>query len=548
MRANIRDKTYEAVLPAIEKGVDDAVSAVRDNKEGSFWGLIKSMIFKFAEMLGFEKTLAKWLGSPIPEKDEQKAVASQVADTVSNTLTDPEFKYTNKQEFEAGLSTRIQDNLKANRENTPSFSDEQFAEIANKAARSASDKLSEMGHFAEDGSVKGQNMYLSPVDAVAKQKVTESLEGLKDDEKKSLAMLAGTKEFGASQIDALSNVLGPKMAELEGRKDALKASGSDAYTTVAGEIRTSLINNKGYLNDAGSMNMDDNRLTILADQVSKSFVRDQLGVTAAPAQAFIAESEKRKQELITGTVKEEIKAKVQDTITQQTAKGVYENWQDSFWTASAYPSEKRVLNAYYEQDKNDPIKYNRNDKPADGNLATAEEALFQFAARKEKGLSTKQRDRISTLVSETVAEVINDDGAKEAFTNRDTAAKMLQDRLQVKLQQDPELDKLGIPLATIEENLGKEKGSLGKEIASGFAEVIRDNKKGAFDQISAAQSALYDSKMVVSRGTATGERVASGQNITGGEQADRENTNRRANVAANNNAGRDTDSVGLTPN
>lgn len=323
IRENIRAKTYESALPAIEKGVDDAVSNVRDNKEGGFWGFLKSMIFKFAEMLGFEKTLAKWFGSPIPEKEEQKAVAAQVSDTVSQTLTDPKFEYKNKQEFEERLSAKIKGDLVANRTDTnmASFSDDQFGEIASKAAKSASDKLSEMGHFGDDGSVKSKSMYLSPIDAVAKQKVKDSLENLPDVDKKNLAMLSGTKEFGETQIDVLSNVIGPKMAELEGRKEDLKARGNLAYSQVSGEIRAALIRNKTYINTAGGMNMDDNRLTILADQISTSFVKDPngLGVTEAPLQEFTVASAARKRNLIRGTVQSEL----DKSLSQISADGIY---------------------------------------------------------------------------------------------------------------------------------------------------------------------------------------------------------------------------------
>ncbi|MFO0388758.1 MAG: hypothetical protein ACK502_03445 [Alphaproteobacteria bacterium] len=325
IRENIRAKTYESALPAIEKGVDDAVSNVRDNiievdgvkKDGGFWGFLKSMIFKLAKMFNFEKTLAKWFGSPIPEKEEQRAAAAQVADTVSTALTDPKFEYENKQQFEAKLSKRIKDDLIAKREqlkatndknSMASFSDEQFEVIASKAAKSASDKLSEMGHFGDDGSVKGQNMYLSPVDTIAKEKVKGSLAALPDADKEKLAQLTSAKEFGDTQIDVLSNVIGPKMAELEGRKDDLKAQGSLAYSNVSGEIRAALIKNKAYINDAGGMNMDDNRLTILADQISTSFVKDSngLGVTAAPTQEFSVASATRKRSFIRSTVQSEL--------------------------------------------------------------------------------------------------------------------------------------------------------------------------------------------------------------------------------------------------
>ncbi len=321
IRENLRAQTYDAALPAIEKGVDDAVSEVRDNKEGSFWGFLKSLIFKFAEMLGFEKTLAKWFGSPIPEKDEQKAVAAQVSDTVSQTLTDNDFTYTNKQEFEQGLKGRILDDLKANRANTPSFDDAQLELVAQRASTAASSKFASL--FDENGNAI-TNPYQSPVTELAGQEFRNKLQADLDPEsKRKLAMLGGKSELKDGDLEIISRVAAPTLADFEIRKDELKAQGAEAYTTVSDELRQVFQRNKDVIKNGSGLDMSSAGLNALADQIALKYVKENVGVEEVPAE-FTAATEKTKRDAVKQTVQARLDSKLAVITPEGLKKGIDE--------------------------------------------------------------------------------------------------------------------------------------------------------------------------------------------------------------------------------
>lgn len=416
LRENIRTQTSAATNDAVNGTIEAEKESVRSNEQGGFWGFLKSIIFKIAEFLGAEGWLAGMMGVPIPEKQEVGTLSKQVGDTVSRTLTDPDFEYENRKDFETQLASNIYDDLKAKKEadekSMDSFSLDQLKEVAQRTAKGVGEKFS--GLFDKQGN-KIPGSSLSAVAALANNKFTDALSELKPEEKEGLGALAGKDKIDNADLGIISSVLATDLAELESRKGALKAKGGEAYHEVADQLSRKLIANKDRINQSGNMNFTDAGLTALADKVAEKYVSEQVGVGDVPESFQERSADNRKvaiKETVRGKLSDALDKIQPEDIKKQIDKGIEETIE------SEYPTDP---------DKHSGNMIARNWKAA-VNWAFVGDTTATLVG---EAPSDKDREKLAEFMSSNAKNVIRDE-IESAFDRRDRSLDIerIQDRLE----------------------------------------------------------------------------------------------------------------------
>lgn len=498
-RANIYQAAYDGTKTAIETEIENEKEKTRSGENG-FWSKIFFAIAEFIDNLFntnfFTGMLAKMNGTPIPETPEIEKASDLVAKAVSDKMNDKTFTYNTRQEFEAGISEAIKANLTANKDALSSFGEEQIARLASEGAAETGKTFA--GFFKEDGTAILKSGKLSPADAAAKSKLTESfgqmLSDLTPEQNGRLASLLGKKDLTIADLDGLTSVLTPTMAGLELSKDSLKEQGGAALTSISEKLRARLIENKDFINASGQMTVTDNALRYLADEITVKFAESSLGMTniaeTAPKE-FLADREGRTQGLIQDMAKRVVAEKMQEEIKVGSAVGVlavkYNDSWDKYEIAARNLPERlggipeapiAVMNKYYENDGKgkEAGNYKRNGKKDEnGELAAAQQELYDYAVRHDTSLDDKQRKVVSDAVGKVVVDVISDP------ENRALTSKQLAPLLQSAIKE-----KLKGSIEGKDELFGK--------IADGLADAVLQNKEGTFTDLNNVNGAINRSR------------------------------------------------------
>lgn len=516
IRANIRAQVFDATHEAVEDKVEAGKDAARQG-DGSFWGWLKSIFFQLAEALGIESWVARLTGSPIPEKQEITALSASVADTVSATLTDKDFQYANRHDFEDGLKNRIFEDLSSRAAEMPSFSKEQMEAAAAQTAARVQQQFA--GLFDADGNVvPGANaILLSPVDSMASTQLSEALSANDPKAQKSLNALAG-KELEPADRDIIAAALASKLTDLHGaRLDELRTLGDGAFAKVSEELRTTLLEKKDAINAAGGMKFTDAGSAALGDEIAKGFVKEKLKIETPP-QDFTAAAESRKQAAINEAVESQVSEMTAEKIRSNTVLGVLAAYKTSTVAAIPIPDAPADIVAKYYRVKNDANgtpydgtkaeHYQRNNVADEKNeLPKAEQKLLDFAANGHRSLNDRQRRKTGEIVGRAVKKTLGELQGTLGDTEQDKQklAEALQKNIHAALNESKgELDRLGVVHGGFDntiDNINSKNSpwrgpsyDLFAEISKGVAKTVADNEDGAFTQLAEAQNALVESK------------------------------------------------------
>lgn len=527
VRSNIHREVYEGTRKEISGEVDRGVQDVRDgvirNEAGEvdeqapwykkLWAFLKSLIFKIAEAFGFEKGLAKMFGSPIPDGKEVTAISNQVANTVSLTLTDPEFTFNDRAEFEKNMGQRIFTDLKKKHGAYASFSDEQLAKLAQRGAHSVANAPEFSAMFDKDGKRAGNEKSLdfaSPVQGMAMAKFTTAFDNAMNKDKglkEKLAQVSGKADFGKADAMAISQALAPTLVELNTDKELKSKSPEAAFDEVSGKIRQSLIANKAMLNREGAK-WDDAKLAILADRLTVEYMASEMGVQKVP-DTFTARMQKAEGAIVEQVAGPEIEGLVQGAMSEKVAVATMKSYFSSV-TGAGFdtPTVKNLeeLQKFYDKDAKGDYTLKRGLSGDDlKNVATLHKEIHAFAAKDgwtaNYAPTMGQRDEISTIVSQTAIEVLKDPQNKD-LTQSQLAAVMevrIRDNLKAHAADIDAKAPKGHTIEAVNKKnttskilgFGEDKVmDIFSDVAKGFANTIRDDQ-AAFGKLDKVRSAFH---------------------------------------------------------
>ncbi len=503
VRESIRARVFSATQTGIYEKIEDEKSAIRsarveegDSFFGIMWKVLKSFIFSIAEMLGFDKQLAEFFGMPIPDNKEVDAVSNQVANTVSKALTDKEFTYGSRQEFEEKLTARLTADLTGIQTTIPSF-ESRIGEIAATAAANITREMS--GQFDNEGKVIAKFANLNATEITAAQSFSDSLTAtvfrLSAEQKKQLTQVTGKPKIEQVDIDTLATALAPKFIELQNRKAEL--TGDAAFATVSREIRETLIQQQGAINAATGMKLDNAGMTVLADRITVGFMKEQLGQNTVP-DAFLATQQEHEKAIVKAQLDKKIPAQVAEGIKTITASGVLDFYDNTnILSARTYPGAVSARTTFYAKDSNGHYQLKKpleqfapNEQAA---IRRAQNELYQFAVDNQMSLTNDQRQRIGHIVADATTKTLADPANKDV--DKDTLATTLQTNIRAALEAQKKALSDMAPKNTIDtinsnNSDSKVKYDIFSVIAKGFADMVKDEKSGAFEQLDAARKAM----------------------------------------------------------
>lgn len=507
IRAQVASASEAAINEGIEKEKEDIRRGVVKNDDGTekkdagffeqLWATIKGWIFQIAEAFGFDKWLANMVGSPIPEQTEVKAVSEQVAESVSKALTDPDFQFKNKQEFEAGLAQRIMDGM--DRSSTPSFSPSQLNKITYEAAAASANSL---GLFDASGKARASSLILSPADQAAVTQFTTTIDGkLKPEERAMLATLTGKKEIKTEDLEMIGRVVAPKLAAFD--QAGLKSNPEQAFITVGNTLRKAMVDALPRINLGAQMNLSNDGAVALADKITEQFLTETVGIAPTDVpKGFAVGAEKAKQDAISMTAFRTISTTVADEIKTGAAVALLAKHNNDWLVrnlAGFASADAETMKKYYPSTTGDGKKAAdivRNNKPdLNGELAAAEERMYKYVLGQNRVLDENQRKFVGDIVGLTVVGTIRAPENKD-LDQRQLAAK-LEQNIRLSLNKNKETigkinpDKL---VETIDKN---NKSDILAEIAKGFADAVKTNKDAAYTQLDTARKELMASQAKV---------------------------------------------------
>ncbi len=524
----------KTISTEVESGVEAARGGMRRVKTADgktenqgitgigFIDAIIGFIFRFLEMIGLDKTVAGWMGNPIPEQQEVKNISSVVGKAVGNSIKNS--KAQDKEGFERDMAAQLKQSLfnAENRSRYASFTDEQLNEIANKTAAQTTQTLS--GMFDENGKIKndGQN----PIIAQAQQQTYQviNVELANPDTRKQFARAIGKDDISQSDMMVFATAIGPTMAVLETNRPV-------SAQAAAKRIYDDLSKNRSTIEATTGAKLTDNMIAAAAYGLADRYA-DSKGI---PKDGDFRKNVARTLTAATGDVIARETADIANkAIAESTAIGVrntYENSMNSMTDFSAWgfdAQNKRdlaIFDKYYDKTSNPDEPYKRNSLPdANGELAAAIERLNKFAAEGnskpvvglltgDKALSDEQRELVSKIIGEETAKTVTN--AQKPFENQQELAAALKANVEKALRErSAEIDKLGTPIATINANLSEKNKPFDMitSISGGIAEKMgKPESKETFAQIQRAQALVQGAR----KGAAVASVGSSGVNGNG---------------------------------
>jgi len=447
-------------------------------------------IFSLLESIGLGKMVAGWMGSPIPEQQEVKAVSSATGKAVQHFLNDPSGK--TKDEFQANMAQAVKTELRRNRSDYASLSDEQLDEIAQKTAAETTSTLSGQ-LFDKDGKIKiAVDENGKPLDkgglfsALGQNAVYEKMnEVLADPAKRSqLASLLGKDNVTQSDILAMSGVIGPAMA-------AIESSGNVSPKDAANRIYTALKDGKqGLEQSRPGVKLTDNMMaaasyTLAADYAARKGLTLDASFKSGAAAAY---TDAARDIIATKTA-----AMADSAIAESTAIGVRSKYEASGYLSKnntlAYDSDDmKIFDKYYDRSTNEKgeLTFVRNEKKdIGGELQATIARMNRFAAKGNnklvtglltgnRGLSDEQRERVAQIIGDATARTIAQ--SPKPFETQQELAEAVRKNVEADLKsRTREIDQLGTPIAAINDKLSDANKPVDviASIATGIEEKIK---------------------------------------------------------------------------